>query len=74
MKAPLRVRGTRHPVMYELDVRSWLARLTVRYGRRVQLGNVPQAEIEPILQPEPILSGSWARGAPGPPGGGYPEP
>ncbi|MEJ7697181.1 MAG: hypothetical protein WKF78_11320, partial [Candidatus Limnocylindrales bacterium] len=49
MRALLRVRETRHPVMYELNVRSWLARLTVRYGRRVQLGDVPREEIEPIL-------------------------
>lgn len=68
MKAPLRVRGTRHPVMYELDVRSWLARLTVRSGRRVKLGNIPRVEIESILSTGADLvwlMGVWRTGPAG---------
>lgn len=74
MRALLWVRETRHPVMYELNVRSWLARLTVRYGRRVQLGNVPREEIEPVLATGTDLVWLMACGAPDPPGGGYPGP
>ncbi len=68
MKAPLQVRGTRHPVMYELDVRSWLARLTVRFGRRVKLGNIPRVEIESLLSTGADLvwlMGVWRTGPAG---------
>ncbi len=50
MRPALRVRETRHPILYEIDTRSWLARLSRVHGRRVQLGNVPAEAIEPLLE------------------------
>ncbi|HWP62156.1 MAG TPA: alpha-amylase family glycosyl hydrolase [Candidatus Binatia bacterium] len=50
MNAPLRIRQTHRPILYELDTRSWLNRLSHEYGRRIQLGNVPQEALEPILR------------------------
>jgi hypothetical protein len=49
MRAALRIRDSRHPILYELDTRSWLERLSRVHGRRIQLGNVPDAALEPIL-------------------------
>ena len=49
MKAPLRLAQTRRPITYELDARSWLARLSGRYGRRIHLGDVPPEALDPIL-------------------------
>jgi len=50
MKPPLRLAQTRHPIMYELDARSWLNGLSHRYGRRIQLADVPAEALEPILR------------------------
>lgn len=49
MNPPLRLRTTRHPILYEIDTRSWLARLTREHGRRVRLGDVPKEAIDAIL-------------------------
>jgi len=49
MRTPLRIRDTRHPLLYELDARSWLERLSRRHGRRIQLGTVPPEDLQPIL-------------------------
>lgn len=50
MNVPLRIAQTRRPIVYELDTRSWLDRLSRRYGRRIQLGDVPPEALEPILR------------------------
>jgi hypothetical protein len=49
MRPLLRVRETRHPILYEIDTRSWLERLSREHGRRVHLGDVPPEALEPIV-------------------------
>lgn len=49
MRPPLRVRTTHHPILYEIDTRSWLARLSREHGRRIRLGDVPPEALEPVL-------------------------
>lgn len=68
MRPPLRVRNARHPVLYEIDTRSWLERLTRLHGRRVQLGDVPTEALEPILRTGADLvwlMGVWRTGPAG---------
>ncbi len=48
-RPPARFRETRHPIMYEIDTRSWLERLSGDHGRRVRLGDIPREAIEPVL-------------------------
>jgi len=50
MRPALRFRETRHPILYEIDTRSWLERLSREHGRRVHLGDVPPAALEPLLE------------------------
>lgn len=45
----MRFRETSHPILYEIDARSWLATLSTERGRRVRLGDVPADALEPIL-------------------------
>ncbi|HVA87995.1 MAG TPA: alpha-amylase family glycosyl hydrolase [Candidatus Saccharimonadales bacterium] len=49
MRPRLRVFETRHPILYEIDTRSWLRRLSRDQGRRVHLGDVPPAALTQIL-------------------------
>jgi len=49
MRPPPRMMSTGRPILYELDARSWLDRLSRVYARRIQLGNVPDEALEPIL-------------------------
>ena len=68
MTAKLRIRESRHPVLYELDTRSWLERLSRRHGRRIQLGSVPSEDLAPILATGADLvwlMGVWRTGAAG---------
>ncbi len=45
MRRPLRVVATAHPILYALDVRAWLDRLSREHGRRVRLGDVPDEAV-----------------------------
>ncbi|MES2209329.1 MAG: alpha-amylase family glycosyl hydrolase [Chloroflexota bacterium] len=68
MTAKLRIRESRHPILYELDTRSWLERLSRRHGRRIQLGCVPSEDLAPILATGADLvwlMGVWRTGAAG---------
>ena len=49
MRPPPRMMSTGRPILYELDARPWLDRLSRVYARRIQLGNVPDEALEPIL-------------------------
>jgi len=49
MRPPPRMISTGRPILYELDARSWLDRLSRVYARRIQLGNLPDEALEPIL-------------------------
>jgi len=49
MRSPLRIRETHHPILYEIDTRSWLGRLSREQGRHIGLGDIPPAALEPIL-------------------------
>ena len=40
MRPPPRMMSTGRPILYELDARSWLDRLSRVYARRIQLGNL----------------------------------
>lgn len=48
MRRPLRVAETAHPILYALDVRAWLDRLSREHGRRVRLGDVPDEAVAAI--------------------------
>ena len=50
MKVPLRIKQTHRPIVYELDTRSWLDRLSRAHGRRVQLGDIPEQALEPLVR------------------------
>ena len=50
MREPLRINATRHPRLLQIDARAWTARLSQRAGRRVTLGDVRAAEIDPIAE------------------------
>lgn len=49
MKDPLRLATSSHPIVYEIDARSWLVRLSRQHGRRVRLGSLPDEALEPIV-------------------------
>jgi hypothetical protein len=68
MNPPLRLGTTRHPILYEIDTRSWLARLSRDRGRRIRLGDVPQEALEAILSTGADLvwlMGAWRTGPAG---------
>ena len=48
MKRSLRIADTGHPVLYALDARAWLDRLSRRHRRRVRLGDVPDEAVAAI--------------------------
>jgi hypothetical protein len=48
MNRALRMSETGHPVLFALDARSWLDRLTRASGRRVRLGDVPDEAVASI--------------------------
>jgi hypothetical protein len=62
------MRGSRHPRLFALDARAWLARLSERRGRRVLLGDVLSSDIEPLLDlriDAVWLIGVWRNGSAG---------
>lgn len=64
----MRFRETQHPILYEIDTRTWLERLSREQGRRIGLGDVPPSELEPILAAGVDLvwlMGVWRTGAAG---------
>ena len=66
MKLPLRIASTGRPILYELDARSWLDRLSRGHARRIQLGDVPDEALQPILATGcdlVWLMGVWRTGA-----------
>jgi hypothetical protein len=59
---------TAHAILYEIDARSWLARLSREAGRRVRLGDVPSSAIDDIRASGADLvwlMGVWRTGAAG---------
>ncbi len=48
MNPPLRLGTTGHPILFALDTRSWLDRLSREAGRRVRLGDVPEEAMDAI--------------------------
>ena len=68
MRPPLRITSTGRPILYELDARAWLDRLSRTYGRRIHLGDVLDEALEPILATGcdlVWLMGVWTTGAAG---------
>jgi Alpha amylase, catalytic domain len=64
----MRFRETQHPILYEIDTRAWLERLSREHGRRIGLGDVPPEALEPILAAGidlVWLMGVWRTGAAG---------
>ena len=50
MRAPLRIAGTRHPRVLQIDARAWTARLSASARRRTTLGDIGPSDIEPIAE------------------------
>ena len=68
MRPALRILGTHHPRLLELDVRAWLARLSQAQGRVVRLNDVRESDLEPIssLGIDAVwLMGVWRPGSVG---------
>ena len=47
MRPPLRITSTGRPILYELDARAWLDRLSRTSRRRIHLGDVLDEALEP---------------------------
>jgi glycosidase len=57
--------GMQHPVLYEINTRQWLADLSERLGRDIELGDVPDDEIQRLQQrgvTHVWLMGVWPTG------------
>jgi len=68
VRPPLRVRETRHPILYEIDARSWLARLSRRHGRPIRLADLTPDDLEPVFETGADLvwlMGVWRTGPAG---------